>query len=183
MSKAIKEILVFTLFATSSLLAANSIAVAQTGFKFCESTFALCTSAPCTTAPTKDGTVSCTCEVKTGYSAGQEPCQEKQTSAGKELRSRYFPVKSVQVCTNDRPWAWCLDKPCLVDKNDPTKATCACTAVKDQGPYVLIAETYSDKICTTGLISSATVPQITQVTDFLKTKSQFSNIELKFVTK
>jgi hypothetical protein len=121
--------------------------------------------------------------VKTGYSAGQEPCQEKQTSAGKELRSRYFPVKSVQVCTNDRPWAWCLDKPCLVDKNDPTKATCACTAVKDQGPYVLIAETYSDKICTTGLISSATVPQITQVTDFLKTKSQFSNIELKFVTK
>ena len=45
------------------------------------------------------------------------------------------------------------------------------------------ADTYSDKICTTGLISSATVTQITQVTDFLKGKSQFSHIDLKFVNK
>jgi hypothetical protein len=78
---------------------------------------------------------------------------------------------------------WCLDKPCLVNKNDPTKATCACTAVKDQGPYVTGADAYTDKLCTTGLISSATVTQITQVTDFLKETSQFSHIDLKFVNK
>ena len=143
----------------------------------------MCTSAPCKTVPAKDGTVSCACEVKTGYSAGQEPCQERETSEGKELRSRYFPLPSVAVCSNNRPWAWCLDKPCLIDKKDPTKATCACAAVKDQGPYVIGADTYSDKICTTGLISSATVTQITQVTDFLKGKSQFSHIDLKFVNK
>jgi hypothetical protein len=41
----------------------------------------------------------------------------------------------------------------LVDKSDPTKATCNCTVVKDQGPYVTGAEAYSDKLCTTGLIS------------------------------
>jgi hypothetical protein len=178
-----KAVAVFALFAVSYLLAPNGNAVAQTNFKVCESTYALCTSAPCTTVPTKDGTVSCACEVKTGYSAGQEPCQEKETSEGKQLRSRYFPLKSVAVCTNNRPWAWCLDKPCLVDRNDPTKATCACTTVKDQGPYVIGAEAYTDKLCTTGLISSATVTQITQVTDFLKGTSQFSHIDLKFVNK
>jgi hypothetical protein len=178
-----KAVLVFSLFAVSYLLATSGTAVAQTDFKVCESTYALCTSAPCTTVPAKDGTVSCACEVKTGYSAGQEPCQEKETSEGKELRSRYFPLKSVAVCTNNRPWAWCLDKPCQFDKNDPTKATCACTVVKDQGPYVIGAEAYTDKLCTTGLISSATVTQITQVTDFLKGTSQFSHIDLKFVNK
>ncbi|MGH6811556.1 MAG: hypothetical protein ACREDM_04175 [Methylocella sp.] len=179
-----KAVLALSLFAVSSLLAASGNAAAgQTSFKLCKSTYALCTSAECTSVPGKEGTVSCTCDVKTGWSAGQERCQEKEASEGKELRSRYFPVKSVAVCSNDRPWAWCLDKPCIVDKNAPTKAACACTVVKDQGPYVIGAETYNEKICTTGIISSATVTQITQVTDFLKKKKQFSHIDLKFVNK
>jgi hypothetical protein len=159
--------LIVSLFAVTCLLTSGN-AMAQTDFKVCESTYALCTSAPCTTVPAKDGTVSCACEVKMGYSVGLEPCQEKDSSEGKELRSRYFPLKSVAICTNARPWAWCLDKPCLVDKNDPTKATCACAAVKDQGPYVIGAAAYTDALCKTGLISSATVTQINQVTDFLK---------------
>ncbi len=88
-------------------------------------------------------------------------------------------MKSYAICGNDRPWAWCLDKPCAIDKDDPTKASCACTSVKDQGPYVIVTDTYSDKSCTTGIISSATVDQITQVIDFLKTNADLKPFDIK----
>jgi hypothetical protein len=129
----------------------------QPDFKLCESTYALCTTAPCTpVAGTKD-TVSCTCDVRTGYSAGQEACQDVVgTSEGKQVRSRYSPVKSYAVCTNDRDWAWCLDKPCVVDKSNPAKAACACTSMKNKGPYVIVTDTFTPTTCTTGIISSAT---------------------------
>jgi hypothetical protein len=151
----------------------------QTDFKVCQSTYALCTTAPCTpVAGTKD-TVSCACEVKTGYSAGLEACQDAAATSGGNIKSRYFPVKSYAVCSNDRPWAWCLDKPCTIDKDDPTKATCECTSVKDQGPYVIVTDTLTDSTCTTGIISSATVDQITQVTDFLRTNADLKPFDIK----
>ncbi len=65
-------------------------------------------------------------------------------------------------------WAFCLDKPCTIDKRDPTKASCECASVKRQRPYVIVTDAYTPKTCTTGIISSATVTQITQATDFLK---------------
>ncbi len=143
------------------------------GFKLCRSTYALCTSAACTPVPGKEGTVSCACEVKTGYSAGQHACQPvKSTPEGKEVRSRYYPVKSLAICANERPWANCLDMPCVVDKSDPTKASCACTTVKDQGPYVIVGDTYTSSTCTTGIISSATVVQNKKITDFLQSTSE-----------
>ena len=107
----------------------------------------------------------------------------KETSEGKQVRSRYSPVKAYAVCTNDRPWAWCLDKPCIIDKDDPTKASCACTTVKDQGPYVIVTDTYTEATCTTGTISSATVTQIGQVTDFLKGKSELPPFPIKVLNR
>jgi hypothetical protein len=166
------------LVACSAILLGGCTAEDQPDFKLCESTYALCTTAPCIAG--QEDTVSCACEVKTGYSAGQQACQGVvETSEGKQVRSRYYPVKSYAVCTNDRPWAWCLDKPCIVDKSDPTKAACACTSVKDQGPYVIVTPTYTPSTCTTGLISSATVTQITQATDFLKTSSELKPFDIK----
>ena len=44
---------------------------------------------------------------------------------GAQIRSRYYPVHSYAVWSNDRPWAWCPDKPCIVDKNNPEAASCA----------------------------------------------------------
>lgn len=168
------------LVALIAMPAGGASADDQPDFKLCQSTYALCTTAPCTpVAGTKD-TVSCACKVETGYSAGLEACQDPtETSDGKQIHSRYFPVKSYAVCTNDRPWAWCLDKPCIVDKDDPTKASCACTSVKDQGPYVVVTDDYTDKTCSTGIISSATVTQITQVTDFLKKSSELKPFDIK----
>ena len=143
--------------------------VAADSFVVCQSTYALCTTAKCIPVPGKTDTVSCACDVKSGYSAGQEACQSsKQTSEGEQVRSRYFPVKSHMVCSNNRPWAWCLDKVCLVDKNDPSKAQCACSLVKDQGPYIIVTDTYNESDCETGITSSATVAQDHEITDFLK---------------
>jgi hypothetical protein len=142
-------------------------------FKVCQSTFALCTIAPCDPVPGNDKQVACHCTVNNGYSAGQQPCQGiKETPAGRQIRSRFYPVHSYAVCSNDRRWAWCLDKPCLIDKNNPQAALCTCDAVKNLGAYVIVTSKYTPATCTTGVISSATVPQITQVTNYIKDKSK-----------
>src|ERR1700733_13268355 len=102
-----KKTLLFSLFLASSITAQAD------NFTLCKSTFALCTKALCEPIPGKTDMVSCHCIVKTGYSAGTKPCQEvKKTDAGKMVYSRYYPIKSYVVCTNNRPWAWCLDSPC-----------------------------------------------------------------------
>lgn len=148
----------------------------------CESTYALCTTAPCEPIAGQEGTVSCACEVKTGYSLGEKPCQaERDTAEGKEIKSRYFPIKSYAICANDRPWANCLDSPCIVSESNPAKAACACPVVKNQGPYVMVTETYDASTCTTGLWSSATVAGANQVTDFLKTSSELKPFEVRVV--
>ena len=137
--------------------------------KVCDSTFALCTVAWCDPIPGNDKQVSCHCTVNKGYSAGAEACSGiQQTPEGQQIRSRYYPVKSYAVCSNNRPWAWCLDKPCIIDKNNPEAAACKCDMVKDLGAYVIVTSNYMPTTCTTGVISSATVTQIDQATESLK---------------
>jgi hypothetical protein len=96
----------------------------------------------------------------------------KETPDGQQIRSRYYPVKSYAVCSNDRPWAWCLDKPCIVDKNNPQAALCTCDAVKNLGDYIIVTSKYTPATCATGVISSATVQQSEQITDYLKNKTK-----------
>lgn len=150
----------------------------------CESTYALCTTAPCTPIEEGQGTVFCNCEVKTGYSVGGTPCHEPIGSPeGKQVLSRYYPVKSYASCNNDRPWADCYDRPCLVDENDPTKAVCACNIVTNAAPYVIVTDTYSDQTCTTGLYSSAKVKDMLGLTKFLKTNEHLKSFDLKVVNE
>ena len=152
----------------------------QAAYTVCESTYALCTTAPCQPIAGKEDTVACACEVKTGYSLGMEPCKEKaETSEGVQIVSRYFPIKNYAICDNDRPWANCLDSPCTVDSSDPSKASCACPVVKQKGPYVVVTDTYTDSTCTTDLWSSATVIDANAVTEFLKTNDNLKPFEVK----
>lgn len=138
-------------------------------YQVCKSTYALCTTAKCTSAEPGSDTVECKCEVRTGYSVGSSPCQEPtKTKAGEQIRSRYYPIKSYARCVNNRPWATCYDKECIVDKDDPTKATCTCSVKEDEGDWVMVTNTYSAETCTIGLYSSATVTELEKVTDFLK---------------
>jgi hypothetical protein len=165
--------IVLSIVTAFGMVAALSATARAQDFKVCNSTFALCTIAPCDPIPGNDKQVACHCTVNHNYSASQEPCRGvKETPAGQQIRSRYYPVHSYAVCSNDRPWAWCLDRPCLIDKNNPQAAACACDVVKNLGDYVIVTSTYSPNTCTTGVISSATVQQITQVTNYLKAKAK-----------
>jgi hypothetical protein len=138
-------------------------------FVVCKSTYALCTTALCTPIPGDKKFVSCKCNVETDYSAGLKNCEEKKSAAGLQLRSRYHPISSYALCSNSRPWGWCLDSPCVADKNNPAQANCKCPLVANQGDYVVVNADgkYGDSACTTGLYSSATVDQLDQVTEFL----------------
>jgi hypothetical protein len=176
-----KTILAVSFLSLGALtLAGCSDEESKGSFVVCESTYALCTTAKCEPADGSTDTVSCACDVKTGYSAGEKPCTgETKTDKGAEISSRYYPIKSYVACDNDRPWAWCLDKPCVVDKDDPTKASCACTVTKNEGPYLVVTDTYTDTACTTDLWSSATVQGVNEITDFLKTTSELKPYDIK----
>lgn len=142
-------------------------------FTLCEGTFALCTTAKCSPVDGKPGTVSCACSVEDGYSAGKDNCKPTEvTNEGTIVQSRYFPVKSLAVCTNDRQWADCLGKRCVIDANDPGKATCFCSTEKNKGPYVIVGDSYTPQTCTTGIISSATFKDHGTITKFLKSTSK-----------
>lgn len=141
-------------------------------FTLCKSTYALCTTARCTPIAGRARSLSCGCSVHAGYSAATAACQAvRQTNAGGSIVSRYYPVKAYAVCSNDRPWANCLDSPCLIDKKDPSKATCTCTIAKNQNPYVIVTNEYGKSTCTEGIISSATVAAIEQISNFIKTQN------------
>ena len=153
-------------------------------FTLCKSKFALCTTAPCNPIPGKKGWVSCHCSVQDGYSVGTKPCSGlKDTSKGQIIKSRYYPIKSYAICKNDRPWAWCLDSPCVIDKNHPSKAKCLCSIVRNKEAYIIVTDKYTKSTCTTGLYSSATVHDATQVTDFLKKHKELPPFAIKVLNK
>lgn len=167
-----------------SALLMSTMSVQADDFTLCEGSYALCTSAKCKPVGGKEGTVACACEVRSGYSAGQNNCkQAKETNEGKQVQSRYYPVKSLSICANDRPWANCLGKPCTVDKNDPRKATCFCSTEKGKGPYVIVGDRYTPQTCTTGIISSATVVNNKGITKFLKSTGKLEPFTIKVLNE
>jgi hypothetical protein len=145
-------------------------------FYTCHMTYALCTYSPCDKPEVKVGkdgkqeTISvCHCPVISGgWSAGANDCEtDKPTET--HVKSRYFPIKWYQRCTNKRPWAMCLDSDCTVDPNDKTKANCTCSVKADQGDYVVMPDSPANPSqCDTGVVSSATVDNVVQITDFLE---------------
>lgn len=157
-----------------------NLAALASSFIVCKSTFALCTTARCTPVSGKKGLVSCGCSVQTGYSMGKKPCQDvKQTRLGQLIKSRYYPIKTYMVCSNNHPWAWCLDKPCIIDKNNPSQASCMCSLVKNKGSFIIVTDRYNKSLCTNGIISSATVTQANQGTNFLKTQPNLKPFPIK----
>jgi len=141
-------------------------------FVVCSSTYALCTTALCSPIPGDDQFASCDCDVTTGYSAGLTACPGVQeTSEGETVVSRYYPITTYLRCSNDRPWAMCLDSPCIIDPNNPAQAACKCTVLADQGPYIIVNADgdYSNSSCINGVNSYATVVDVNQITHYLKT--------------
>ena len=189
----LKSLLLVTLaafaFCLSSAAQAPLQPAAKSEFIVCQSTFALCTFAQCEPITTLETTLlfSCKCEVhRDKWSAGAKPCEEeKKVPEGDLIRSRYAPnFASYARCSNNRPWAMCLDSPCIIDKNPPDDkghpetAHCTCPIVSGQGDYLVQPGTDQ---CSNGAISSATVVDLDQITDFLETNPNLHPVDLKVV--
>jgi hypothetical protein len=158
----------------TEIAAGTSSGSATSGFTLCLGTFALCTTAKCTpmrsTDPSAEPQLSCRCDALQGFSAGTKPCSEVprvRLIKGLVVPSRYQPISATAACFNNRPWAWCLDKSCVVDA-DTSKATCTCTQMSSTEPYVVVKDRYDATTCTTDIWSSATVDSVLQVTSFLQ---------------
>ncbi|MDF1929524.1 hypothetical protein PGH45_04855 [Legionella pneumophila] len=165
------------------LLNYNLFASSGSNFILCKSTYALCTTALCKAIPEKKGMASCKCDVKFNqYSVGTKPCTGvTKTKNGFVLSSRYSPISSYVSCQNSRPWAFCLDSPCLVDSQNPKIAFCLCTLVKNKGNYVIVTNHYNKNTCITGIYSSATIKDVQQVTQFLKRHSELPPYPIKIL--
>jgi peroxiredoxin len=100
----------------------------------CHQKYALCTNAPCRPDPHNTKVVICDCVVENGYSVGLTPCANK-VPHGNTLYSTFsteLVVGNVRAmaCGADIAWANCVDYPCTLDPDDPSKATCQCALVK-----------------------------------------------------
>ena len=139
----------------------------------CKGRYAYCMSAKCSPTAIKSlQKAACLCDVKTGYSVAIRDCQNAQkTPKGALIFSRYYPIKSYKICTNDAVWAYCLDAPCVIDSSNPNKANCLCNLRKNKGSHIVVTDNAKQAGCNAGIISSATVLQIKQLTNFLKTQA------------
>jgi len=157
--------------------AAATPSAAGSGFVLCQGVYALCTRAMCSPIPGPEGglemngagLLSCKCSVQSGSSVGTKCQGPKDTPAGKLVFSRYSLIRSYTQCNNTRPWANCVDSPCLIDADDPlaATATCTCSAVKGStSPYIATSDFYNPAACTTGIISSATTDQGNAIAQF-----------------
>jgi hypothetical protein len=136
----------------------------------CEGEYALCTTAKCSPIPGQSATALCNCQMKKGYSVGYQSCPEPTiTPEGfKTTKSRYYPIKDYVSCSNNRAWAFCLDSPCIVDKNDPSKAICTCSTVQGKGDYMIVSSTCDKAGCESDFYSSALLTQNKELELFLQ---------------
>jgi hypothetical protein len=113
----------------------------QNQANFCEGTYALCIKAPCAGIPTLDRLGNyvieralCSCEVVQGVSMGPGSCadrapvtQQGRTYLISTYSNRFNDTSRTLTCQNSQTvWAWCYGAPCVLDENNPGKATCTC---------------------------------------------------------
>jgi len=172
-----KNLLSTLIFFTASLMFLPKMTFADNPY-ICKSQYALCTTAKCSPIPGQAGLSLCFCKTETGYSAGLKPCKEPETTPeGYTLiNSRYYPIESYVSCSNARPWANCLDSPCIIDPSDPSKAVCTCSIVKNAGPYVIVTDTCNKSGCETGLTSSATVKSADELDTSIKSSEHAKDL-------
>ncbi len=143
-------------------------------FKVCQTEYALCTFSQCGSVQVlgAQATTMCTCSVRKDFSVGKE-CEgpTKLADVQTQVMSRYHPITTYSRCSNNRQWAMCLDSPCTIDptnpadKTKPQQAQCKCSVVSGQGDWLVQP---GKAQCTNGLISSATVVDLDQITDYLE---------------
>ncbi len=129
----------------------------------CNNTYALCSSALCKPIPGSPKKVLCSCSVLKGKNMGYSACAKRKvrkTVSGQHTLLSTFSLgdghQQYITCPNSTPWANCLDKPCIIEKNAPSqrKAYCTCNIVRKKS-YVTFAGKCNPKNCHKAIWSGA----------------------------
>jgi len=76
------------------------------------------------------------------------------------------------VCENEQTWASCLDAPCTVDPNDPTKAKCKCP-VATETPWLTFGGDCDQAECSNFWSAAPTVDE-----QFQQVLEAFASLEV-----
>ena len=97
------------------------------------------------------------------YSVGAEPCSGvSNTPDEQQIHSRYYPGQELCKLLQRSALGVVPRQAYLIDKKNLVAATCTCDLVRNLGAYVIVTSHYTPATCTTGIISSAAIPQIEQ---------------------
>jgi hypothetical protein len=122
--------------------------------------YALCTNAKCSV---KNGMLLCNCDVKNGLAIGTNNLLYNypyNIDSKQYIFSLYSGVNSnsltKQTCLNSSGvWGDCLNKICVVNPNNPNKATCRCSPQKSNN-WITFKDKKNSKPCSCNKLSGST---------------------------
>lgn len=137
----------------------------------CNQKYALCTSASCLPDPTDKTKTICSCDIQEGKNMSTIPC-DKLRPHGDKLYStfslnQFIAGKKGMTCPKTDSWSSCLNKPCVVDASDKTKAICHCDLMKTNNEWETAGGNCDKTTCSTSLWSGATSSDAKQARDFM----------------
>ena len=141
----------------------GSIDASEAHFQVCKNQYALCTSARCIPNPDDPNHKSiCKCDIEKGVNIGMTSCDKrvpKQVNGVTTLLSTFsfeqLPKLKVMTCVQKHAWSNCLDYPCTVDPQNPSKAMCSCQ-LENSADFVTVGGNCKTASCAGGYWSGAT---------------------------
>ena len=178
------------------LFSLAAIAFVSTGYTavkarimLCDQQYAICSAARCIPNPENPDEALCFCAVKEGKSLGHMPCPRRAPHTDNQGLRHVVSTfsfaeadKPVMTCPNGTPWTDCLDKPCIIDPLDPSKAICMC-AIMRSGAFQTYGGDCDQSTCANSYWSSATVANNKEFTQFLTAALKMKQSPVKYCPK
>jgi hypothetical protein len=142
----------------------------------CRSKYGLCPAAKCVQDPNNKNQGICDCQVAEGdnYTYGNKSCDDLKPYLGDNgeeyIYSTFSPILTEQgydtiLCPSSGVMLNCMNKKCVVDKDDKKKATCTCDITPDSNSWVTLNKIGSKSRCT--YLSGAPIDMEVALTNFI----------------
>jgi len=122
----------------------GELLAADPEFTICEGSYALCSAAPCTPTPLADENglsiaptdAVCDCVFAQGANVAPGSCadREAEVDQGRLVSTYSFGLMAIQptmICDGGA-YTDCFGYPCIVDNDDPTRASCTCAIIDNE---------------------------------------------------
>jgi hypothetical protein len=144
--------------ATPAAVATPANEVNLEGTWLCSQAYALCSMSACDVTPTDSQVATCPCTVEHGYSIGYATCADR-APVGQTIFSTFSTANvtsdvRAMACAESGVWANCLDMPCVINPDDPSRATCLCP-LEESGDYFTFGGGCDITTCSTVIWSAA----------------------------